>query len=779
MLRLRTLGGLSIENSASIGGAAANRRPLALLALLAVNGGRGLSRDTIVALLWPESEPERGRNSLSQVISGLRRELGADDLLLGTAELRVNTDVLACDVIEFEQRVAADDLEAATRLYTGPFLDGVFLKNAPEFERWVDQQRSRLQHAQGDALERLATRATARQDHVCAVRLWRQRASLVPTDSRAARELMGALVASGDPAGALAHYRVHQVLLRDDLGVEPVAKLAEFAAVIREGMSRSTDAATTVVRRVSPLVDSGAATGGRARRDEPLRDEPAEIAAVSARVPRRLRWIASAIAVLTLITAALAWRTMESGGPVTPIERLAVLPLVNSTGDTTVNSVAEALTQELISTLLREGVHVVGYYSVAKYRGTSISLDQIGKELKVDAVATWAVRRQGNQLQVSLEVARPQSGEGLWASTRYVVDSLRLPDVAAGAARELATRFATRAPASTRAPSVIASTESPDAKIAYLIGMQGYYRGASGLEFGLRQFQRAIAADSNFAPAWAGLGITYAWAIDYAQLPLADACAKALPAIQRALSLDSELPLGHLARARMLQHCDWNWKEAEAEYRRAIALEPSAIAYQSYGWLLEWYLGRTREGVAMGDTAVAIDPGSALTHLALAWRLRGAGQLDKAEVEAHIASALDPAAVDGYWVLAEVYLRRGDYVTAEREALEVKARYSKPADWNTLGEIYARTGRVSEARDYMRLLMRERPLTGPSRVALARVQMALGEKDAALATLELAVRDRIFIIPYQPYWDPIRHEPRFQALMRAMGLPASETQTRD
>jgi DNA-binding SARP family transcriptional activator/TolB-like protein len=766
------LGGLSIENARSTGGATSNRRPLALLALLAVNGGRGLSRDTIVALLWPESEPERGRNSLSQVISLLRRELGADDLLLGTAELRVNTDVLACDVIEFEQRIAADDLESATRLYTGPFLDGVFLKSAPEFERWVDQQRSRLQHAQGDALERLATRATATQDHVCAVRLWRQRASLAPTDSRAARELMGALVASGDPAGALAHHRVHQALLHDDLGVEPDAKLTEWAAVIREGMSRSTDAPTTVVRRISPLVDSGGATGARVRRAEPLRGKPAEIAVVSATVPRRLRWIAGAVAVLALITAALAWR---SGGPVTPIERLAVLPLVNSTGDTTVNTVAEALTQELISILLRDGVHVVGYYSVAKYRGTSISLDQIGKELKVDAVATWAVRRQGNQLQVSLEVAHPQSGEGLWASTRYVVDSLRLPDVAAGAARELATRAA----ASTRAPAVIASTKSPDAKTAYLIGMQAYYRGASGLEFGLRQFQRAIAADSNFAPAWAALGITYAWAIDYAQLPLADACAKARPAIQRALSLDSELPLAHLARARVLQHCDWSWNEAEAEYRRAIALEPSAIAYQSYGWLLEWYLGRTREGVAMGDTAVAIDPGSALTHLALAWRLRGAGQLDKAEAEAHIASALDPAAVDGYWVLAEVYLRRGDYVTAEREALEVKARYSKPADWNTLGEIYARTGRVSEARDYMRLLMQERPLTGPSRVALARVQMALGEKDAALTTLELAVRDRIFIIPYQPYWDPIRREPRFQALMGAMGLPASETQARD
>jgi TolB-like protein len=474
---------------------------------------------------------------------------------------------------------------------------------------------------------------------------------------------MRALVASGDPAGALAHYRVHQALLREDLGLEPDATLVEFAAEIRERISRSPDAPSAVARKVPRVFDSAAATAGPALRDEPLLDEPAKLAGRTATAPRRLRWIAGSVAAVALIAAVLAWRTMGSGEPVTRIERLAVLPLVNSTGDTTVNAVAEALTHELISTLLRGGVRVVGYYSVAKYRGTSMPLDQIGKELKVDAVATWAVGRQGNQLQVSLEVARPQSGEGLWSSKRYVVDSLRLPDVAAGAARELATRLVPRGAAPTAAPEIRASTESPEAKTAYLIGMQAYYRGASGLEFGLREFQRSIAADSNFAPAWAGLGITYAWAIDYAQVPLADACAKARPAIQRALSMDSELPLAHLARARMLQHCDWNWKEAEAEYRRAIALEPSAIAYQSYGWLLEWYLGRTREGVAMGDTAVGIDPGSPLTHLALAWRLRGAGQLDQAEAEAPLrARSIPPRLTDTgsspRWPCAAAIMRR-------------------------------------------------------------------------------------------------------------------------
>jgi DNA-binding SARP family transcriptional activator/tetratricopeptide (TPR) repeat protein len=256
MLRLRTLGGLSIEAAGAIGGVTANRRPLALLALLAVNGSRGLSRDTIVALLWPESETDRARNSLSQVISVLRRELGAADLLLGTAELRVNTNVLACDVIEYEQAIAADDLESATRLYTGPFLGGVFLKNSPEFERWADHERARLEHMQGDGLERLATRAAAAQDHVSAVRFWRRRASLSPTDSRAARELMAALVAAGDPAGALTHYDAHRALLRQDLALEPDVSLTEFAASLRQSMSRPaavTPAREGTVAQNSPI----------------------------------------------------------------------------------------------------------------------------------------------------------------------------------------------------------------------------------------------------------------------------------------------------------------------------------------------------------------------------------------------------------------------------------------------------------------------------------------------------------------------------------------------
>ena len=304
MLRLRTFGGLSIENADAAGGLTAYRRPLALLALLAVNGSRGLSRDKIVALLWPESDSERGRNSLSQAISLLRRELEADDIVFGAAEVRLNTAVITSDVIEFEERIAANDLETAIGLYEGPFLDGVFLKNTPDFERWVDQERSRLHHLQSDALERLATRAATNGDHASAVRFRRQRAGLTPSDSRAAYKLMESLVALGDPAGALEHYRVHQLVLRDDLDLEPDATLAEFAAAIRRGMTRS----TVGFNEASPSPVAFALQGAPA---VPDRVELVETRALNASRARRAVWNARAVIVAMLATAALVWQSVR------------------------------------------------------------------------------------------------------------------------------------------------------------------------------------------------------------------------------------------------------------------------------------------------------------------------------------------------------------------------------------------------------------------------------------------------------------------------------------
>src|SRR5213592_1973115 len=162
MLHLKTFGGLSVAiDDAPGGGAAQQRKTLALLALLAAAGKTGLSRDKLIAYLWPESDAEHGRSLLKQACYALRRDLHTPELFLGGTELRLNADVVSSAVQTFEDVLERRDAAQALALYTGPFLDGFYLSESVEFERWVEGKRERLKQRAGEALETLATEAAA------------------------------------------------------------------------------------------------------------------------------------------------------------------------------------------------------------------------------------------------------------------------------------------------------------------------------------------------------------------------------------------------------------------------------------------------------------------------------------------------------------------------------------------------------------------------------------------------------------------------------------------
>src|SRR5687768_9098026 len=213
MVRLRTLGGLIVEaDGRLVTGTAVQRRRLALLALLASSTPRGMSRDKIAALLWPESDADRARNVLSQAVFAIRRDFG-QDAVIGSAgtELRLDTTIVTCDRCDFEAALARGDLEQGVELYVGPFLDGFHIPDAPEFERWADSERAHLARRHADALESLASGASARGDVHGAVSWWRRLAALDPTSSRVALGLMHALATTGDRAGALQYARLHEI----------------------------------------------------------------------------------------------------------------------------------------------------------------------------------------------------------------------------------------------------------------------------------------------------------------------------------------------------------------------------------------------------------------------------------------------------------------------------------------------------------------------------------------------------------------------------------------
>jgi DNA-binding SARP family transcriptional activator len=234
-LYLQTFGGLAIlREGAPAEGAGAQRRRLALLALLAAAGERGMPREKLLLILWPESDLERARKNLAQAVYALRRDLGAEELVQGTNDLRLNADLLSSDLAEFQRAIAEGRKEDAVALYKGPFLDGIFFDEAPEFERWAETERAHHAREYAEALESLAIQAAHRGEPRIAAGFWRRLANTDPLNAKAALGLMRGLAAAGDRAQALQHYRVYEMLLREELDLAPDAELRRYADELRQ-----------------------------------------------------------------------------------------------------------------------------------------------------------------------------------------------------------------------------------------------------------------------------------------------------------------------------------------------------------------------------------------------------------------------------------------------------------------------------------------------------------------------------------------------------------------
>ena len=234
VLRLKTFGGLSLEGEhGPLSGAAAQRRRLAVLAVLAAAGGRGITRDKLVGLLWPEVDETRARAALSQSVYALKRDTGEDQMVLGHDMLVLNPLVVTSDVAEFEDAISRDNAALAANLYIGPFLDGVFLPDAPDFEHWIDGVRLRLGQAAERVLERLASEAEHRKDYIAAADWWRRLTAIDPLRTRAVLGLMGALAESGDRAAALRHAERYTERVREEMDGEPSTAVTELADTLR------------------------------------------------------------------------------------------------------------------------------------------------------------------------------------------------------------------------------------------------------------------------------------------------------------------------------------------------------------------------------------------------------------------------------------------------------------------------------------------------------------------------------------------------------------------
>ena len=246
MIRLRFLGGFAItQGHRHCLEWTARRRAIALLAL--ASGELGMSRDRVLALLWPELDSGHARNNLKQVVFTLRNSLGPDIFVAHGTMLILNPDAVTVDIRAFQQLLDAGDLVNAVELYTGPLLDGFHLGGLPVFDEWLERERAALERRQTAALERLAREAVAVGDGRLAIELFRRLTERDPLRADYGLALMQAFVDLGEPVSALHSARTHERAVRRELQADPDPRVTRLAERLRASLTPPSNAAVPAV----------------------------------------------------------------------------------------------------------------------------------------------------------------------------------------------------------------------------------------------------------------------------------------------------------------------------------------------------------------------------------------------------------------------------------------------------------------------------------------------------------------------------------------------------
>lgn len=762
---LKLFGVASVETgSGPLTGPAAQRRRLGLLARLALAGPQGMSRDKLVAYLWPESDTEKARHLLSDSIYRINQALGGEVLVAWGDALRLDPALLPCDVTEFEAALERGDLEGAVRLYRGPFLDGFFLEGTVELERWVESERERLSHAFAGALEALAEAAAARGDPREAVTCWRRLAAHDPLSSRVALRLVEALAAVGDRAAALQQGRTHEAILRAEWGAGPAD---EFARALRE-----VEAGAPERRAAEPAPPDAAA---------PATLAPAPAASPSSGSARpargRIPRLGAALAALAVVALGAAlWRapagTRAPGGPLA----IAVLPFADLSPGRDQEYLADGVTEELIAALAGlEGVRVSSRTSAFALKGATLDARAVGERLGVTRVIDGSLRREGNRVRLTVQLADAQTGFQLWSSA-YDRELAGIFTLQEELARAIAGALRVRLAADDAMPASRPATGDVEAYNLYLRGRYHWHRRTeTDLRAAVADFEEAVRRAPDYPTAWAGLADAYAILGFYDWEPPREVFPRAREAALRAreaedLRGEAEATLGYVR----LYH-DWEVAAAEEHFRAALRLEPrSSKAHQWYANLLT-AAGRFPEAEREMRTAMGLEPLSLIANAALCWVWFHAARFEDAERQCAATLELDPRFMLAHlWrggALAE--LGRTDAAVAE---LERAVELSGGGTLALAGLAHA-AGRAGDRGRATAILdtLRARAAKGyEPAYELAKAALGAGRRDEALRWLRQALTDRahsmVFLL-VDPQLAPLRGDPRFTALVRAVGLP--------
>jgi TolB-like protein/DNA-binding winged helix-turn-helix (wHTH) protein/Flp pilus assembly protein TadD len=520
---------------------------------------------------------------------------------------------------------------------------------------------------------------------------------------------------------------------------------------------------------------SPAGASGPVRLDAPLQT------ATVAETSQRRRWTTSQIllaATLGLGASVLAfWLVSSWIHRPTIIRSLAVLPLENFSGDTSQDYFADGMTDELITELAQlRALRVVSRTSVMIYKGTRKSLPEIARELNVDAVVEGSVLRSGDQVRITAQLIQLPADKHLWAESYQgnVRDTLAVQNrVARAIAEEIRIEVSPRE----RAALTSAMEIDPEAYEAYLKGRYFWNkRTPEGLKTAVGYFNEAVAKDPNYAAAYSGLADAYALLGDwqYAVMPPKEAMPLALSAARKALELDDSLAEAHASLGFCLEGFNWDFAAADKEFHRAIELNPGyATAHHWYAWHLS-LIGQNREAIAEMKKAQSLDPVSPVVNADLAELLLISHLPDESIEQSRKTIGMNPGFAFAHNQLALAYIQKKMFDEAIVELNEaIKLIGDNPIFLANLARAYAESNRRENAAKLLDNLKKRSVPSSPLVTEIAMIYTALGDKDQAMAWLEKGYEERFNPgVLERPCFDRLRFDPRFQNLMRRIGLPS-------
>jgi TolB-like protein/DNA-binding winged helix-turn-helix (wHTH) protein/Tfp pilus assembly protein PilF len=511
---------------------------------------------------------------------------------------------------------------------------------------------------------------------------------------------------------------------------------------------------------------------------------PAPEQGVLRRPPTSFRWRHAwvpALGVTAFIATVFAFnltgiRSRVFARRVPPIHSIAVLPLQNLSGDPNQEYFADGMTDALITNLAQFGsLRVISRTSAMHYKGSHKSLPEIARELNVDAVVEGSVTRSGNQVRITAQLLDTHSDRHLWAKA-YDRDTREIMSLQQDVADSIAHEIQAKLTPQENLRQAQNRQVDPEAYDDYLRGQYFWHKfTVQGMRQAQEYFEKSVQKDPSNALGYAWLANTYGQLGDYVG-PRKDFMLKSKETSLKALQLDDKVAVAHGALGWVRWAYEWDWPGAESEFRRAIQLSPGhALSRGIYARYLD-SMGRFEEAIREHRIARELDPLDLVLIYDLGDHFVVSREYDKAIAEYRSVLEMDPSFIGAHRGLAWAYEGKGMKKESISEWQEEATLAGAPNLAEAMKIAYRQGGYKSVLK--ARLTYDQHRRSAGSYVSFSRfagTYAALGEKDLAVQALEKAFTERepMAWLNVDPEWDPIRADPRFQDLVRRVGLPAN------